>query len=482
MCLLIIALTQRRWDLRDLQKRHHERNKDISERLRQKTQEELEMTKDREEQAMETVVLDDVTKVLGYSQKGLEVERSKVENEKDNLETQVISLKYDAIKRDTNHNTAKASLARENKKLPEDKHSQQKRLQEKSEEVKQLEEDKRNQQKRLEGKSKLVSKLVNKLGSKLGKGSGGNAKAQVKKWGDNEKQGKKAEEELKVPQSKLDDLRIGDNNLEESRRESEGKRKQKVEGQPTGIKEERSKIKNATGVLEQKFNLLLDEGKQRDADLEQLQTKCERMEKVRDAVLGEVRAQKGASKRNRDLEERKRLEGQAKDQENPNLTTEGICTPQLNILEDADGALEDGAEGAQDTADTPKKAGGKRRYRRRKPRDSNRCLPTEAETDKPSQQNQTKRSALSEENLAPEDETLSTASTEGIEEEASDPDEGPSELPNDISPAKHRRPGKRNSKRDHKFEAEKRKRKREEKKAGMACLAGSGPEGTHEKK
>lgn len=46
-----------------------------------------------------------------------------------------------------------------------------------------------------------------------------------------------------------------------------------MEGQPTGIKEERSKIKNATGVLEQKFNLLLDEGKQRDADLEQLQTK-----------------------------------------------------------------------------------------------------------------------------------------------------------------------------------------------------------------
>lgn len=72
MCLLIIALTQRRWDLRDLQKRHHEKNKDISERLRQKTQEELvEMTKDREEQAMETVVLDDVTKVLGYSRKAL---------------------------------------------------------------------------------------------------------------------------------------------------------------------------------------------------------------------------------------------------------------------------------------------------------------------------------------------------------------------------------------------------------------------------
>ena len=58
---------------------------------------------------------------------------------------------------------------------------------------------------------------------------------------------------------------------------------------------------------------------------------------------------------------------------------------------------------------------------------------------------------------------------------------GPRELPNDIGPAKRRRPGKRNSIRHHKFEAEKRKRKGEEKKADMACLAGSGPEEAHEK-
>lgn len=47
--------------------------------------------------------------------------------------------------------------------------------------------------------------------------------------------------------------------------------------------------------------------------------------------------------------------------------------------------------------------------------------------------------------------------------------EGRSELPDSKGlPAKRRRPGKRNSKRDHKFEAEKRKRKQAEKKAALA--------------
>lgn len=60
--------------------------------------------------------------------------------------------------------------------------------------------------------------------------------------------------------------------------------------------------------------------------------------------------------------------------------------------------------------------------------------------------------------------------------------EGPSELPDSKGlPAKHRRPGKRNSKRDHKFEAEKRKRKKAEKKAALAGVAEESPEETHER-
>lgn len=77
--------------------------------------------------------------------------------------------------------------------------------------------------------------------------------------------------------------------------------------------------------------------------------------------------------------------------------------------------------------------------------------------------------------------TIEIIDEEGEEEEenaaaaaASDPDEGPSELPDNIgSPTKHKRPGKRSSKKDHKFEAEKRKRKQEEKKAeGMRAGPG----------
>lgn len=60
--------------------------------------------------------------------------------------------------------------------------------------------------------------------------------------------------------------------------------------------------------------------------------------------------------------------------------------------------------------------------------------------------------------------------------------EGPGELPESKGmPAKRRRPGKRNSKRDHKFEAEKRKRKQAEKKAAMAGITEESREETHEK-
>lgn len=437
LCLLIIAVAARKWGLRHLRKLHREENKDISEKLGQKTQDILE--------------------------KVLEVEYSKVESERFILESQVGSLKHDAIKRDTNHGAAQAQLTSENEKLQEDKRSQQKQLEKKSEEVKQLEEDKRNQQNRLEEKSKLVKRL------------GENAQGQEKKAGDKEKQGKKSGEEMKMLQRKLEDLRIANKNLEESLRELAGKGNQQAGCQLTSLKkEEKSKIKSATGGLEQELKFLLDEGKQHDADLKQLQTKCERMNKVRDATLEEVGARKEASKIIHDLEERVRLEDQEKKIEMEgasalNLETGRACTPQLETVGDADEASEDDAEGVQDTADIPKKAGRKRRRRRRrcKPRDPNRSLPTEAKTDNPLLQIQTTRSTLPKETTALEDGTLSSASIKGhIEEEASDPDDGPSELPNNNGPAKHRRPGKRNSKRDHKFEAEKRKRKRAEIKAG----------------
>lgn len=441
LCLLIIAVAARKWDLRHLRKLHREENKDISEKLGQKTKDILE-------------------KVFEGSYKDLEAEYSKVESERYSLESQVGSLKHDAIKRDTNHGAAQAQLTSENEKLQEDKRSQQKQLEKKSEEMKQLEEDNRNQQNRLEEKSRLVKRL------------GENAQGQEKKAGDKEKRGKKSEEEMKMLQRKLEDRRIANKNLEESLRELAGKGNQQAGCQLTSLKkEEESKIKSATGGLEQELNFLLDGGKQHDADLKQLQTKCERMDKVRDATLEEVGARKEASKIIHDLEERVRLEDQEKQivmEGAPalNLETGGACMPQLETVGDADEASEDDAEGVQDTADTPKKAGRKRRRRRRKPRDPNRSLATEAKTDNPLLQIQTTRSTLPKETTALEDGTLSSASTEGrIEEEASDPDDGPSELPNNNGPAKHRRPGKRNSKRDHKFEAEKRKRKRAEIKA-----------------
>lgn len=54
--------------------------------------------------------------------------------------------------------------------------------------------------------------------------------------------------------------------------------------------------------------------------------------------------------------------------------------------------------------------------------------------------------------------------------------EGPSELPDSEGlPEKRRRPGRRNSKRDHKLEAEKRKRKQAEKKAALAGVAEGSP-------
>ena len=259
LCLSIIALAQKTWDLRKLQKRHHEEKEDISEQLRQKIRENLEMTKAHEEQARKILTLDEKTKILGESYQDLEAEHSKVKSEKEDLETQIRSLKRNAEES----------------------------------------EDKRNQQ---------AEQIV------------------------------------------------------------------KLRGQLTSLQGESSKIKSAKGGLEKELNFLLDEAKQRDAELSQLRTRSETMEKERDAALEEVLALKEASKRLRELEERRKPQEAKKDQKNPiveggssapNLTTEGTATPHLGTAKDADEASEDDAEASQDAADTPKKAGKKKRRRRR---------------------------------------------------------------------------------------------------------------------
>lgn len=460
-CMLMITVAARKWDLRHLRNLDYEESKDISEKLGQKTKDILEMA-------------------LGGSCRDLQPEYSKVESERDNLETQVGPLKQGEIKCDTNQGATQTQITSENEKRHQDKHSQKKELEKKSEEVKQLEEDKRNQQKRLEEKSKLVKRFRE------------NAQGQEKKAGDKEKQWKAAEEELKMLQSKLEDLRIANKNREESLWELAGKGNQHAECQLTSLKKEKnSKIKSASGGLESELNFLLDEGKQHDTDLKQLQTKRERMEKLRDATLKEVGESKEATKMIHDLEERVKLEEAAEEAKQTvmvgasalKLKTERTCIPQLNTVEDADEASEDDAEGSQNTADMLKKATKKRRHRRRKPGDPNQSLSTEAKIDKPLLQIQITRSTLLEENIALEDGMLSSGFIEGsIEEETSDPDEGPSVIPNNNGTVTHRRPGKRNSKRDHKFEAEKRKRKRAEKKSGIVRPAGSVPKDVDEKK
>lgn len=264
-CLPIIALAQKTWEVRKLQKRHHEEKEDISEQLRQKIKENQEMTKAHEEQAQKILALDHKTKILGESYKDLEAEHSKVKIEKKDLETQIGSLKRNA-------------------------------------------------------------------------------------------------EELTT-----------------------------LQGQLTSLQGESSKIKSAKGGLEQELNFLLDEAKQRDAELRQLQTRSERMEKERDAALEEVHALKGASERLRGLEERRKPEEAKKDQKNPivkgassapSLTTERTGTPHLGTAKDADEASEDDAEEIQDTADTPKKAGKKkrRRHRRKGPAAEERRREQEEET------------------------------------------------------------------------------------------------------
>lgn len=148
----------------------------------------------------------------------------------------------------------------------------------------------------------------------------------------------------------------------------------KLQGQLTSLQGESSKIKSAKGGLEQELNFLLDEAKQRDAELRQLQARSERIEKERDAALEKVRALKEASESLRELEERRKPQEAKKDQKNPiveggssapNSTTEGTATPHLDTAKDADEASEDGAEEIQDSVDTPKKAGKKKRRRRK---------------------------------------------------------------------------------------------------------------------
>lgn len=209
-------------------------------------------------------------------------------------------------------------------------------------------------------------------------------------------------------------------------------------------------------------------------------------ERVCDTALDEVRFQKEASKRIQNLEDRKKLDEAAKNQGQqilvegtsaPKLITDWTSRLQLNPVEAAHESSEYNAREIRDTADMPKKAGRKRRCCPRKLRHPNRSSPTDAETENPLLRIQTTRITLPEDYVALELGTQSSTSREVIEEGPSDP----SELPNGNGPAKHRRPGKRNSKRDHRFEAEKRKSKEQKKKADMARFALGGPEEAHEK-
>lgn len=148
----------------------------------------------------------------------------------------------------------------------------------------------------------------------------------------------------------------------------------KLQSQLTSLQGESSKIKSAKGGLEQELNFLLDEAKQRDAELRQLQARSERIEKERDAALDKVHALKEASESLRGLGERRKPQEAKKDQKDPiveggstvpNLTTKGTATPHLGTAKDADEASEDDAEEIQNSVDTPKKAGKKKRRRRR---------------------------------------------------------------------------------------------------------------------
>lgn len=333
-----------------------------------------------------------------------------------------------------------------------------------------------------------------------------------------EKQWEKGEEELKTLRLKFQDLGTSNKNLSDSLKKWEGEEKKQAEEidklkgklknceeRNTSLEGDHSETKSAKGILEEERNFLLDEAKQREADLEQLQTKCEKIEQERDAAPNKVHAQKGAWRRYQESEAQKLQEVARHQQEKlnldegalaalPSLPTEETDTPRLDSLEDGDEASEDEAE---DNQDTPKKASTKKRRRRRKPRGSNLNSPTKIDPVSPLpqveapgntlQQFETPRSNISEakEYPAPEDVALPSGDdtpTEDIideggeeEEDVSDPDEGPSKVtsPNDdgTSLTMHKRPGRRNSKKDHKYEAEKRRRKREEKKAEVDRLA-----------
>lgn len=147
----------------------------------------------------------------------------------------------------------------------------------------------------------------------------------------------------------------------------------KLKGQLTSLQGESSKIKSAKAGLELELNFLLDEAKQRDAELRQLQSESEKMKKERDAALEEVHAQKKELGGLRGLGEREKLGEAKKGQKDPVVErgssapgseTEGPAAPQLGT-KDAGEASEDDAEEIQDAVDTPKKAGKKRRRRRR---------------------------------------------------------------------------------------------------------------------
>ena len=532
---------------------------DLEVKLDKKTLHYADMITAKEERAKKVLELESENKGFKELNTDILADNSMIRSEKNDLEIELKSVKNDLEKCKTDHKAAVTQIEGENKKLKEDTQNQRERFleeskqvkglleektkllkqfDEKSRQMKQLEEDQKKEQKEREETSKQVEqqlkedmtnqlKLLEGMGKEL-KQSKDDAKEQEKKAEDREKQRQKAEEELKMLQPKLQDLQTANVNLKESVDKSKGQEKKQREeidelkGQLKGCEErntslerEHSKSKSAGGGLEDERNSLLEEVKKRDADLKQLQTRCDRIEKERDTALDEASAQKEARRefqemeKQRLVEEAKNREEEEEEEEEEKAMVDGLSSiiitrteeeeeeeeegtgkPHL-ITADGGGGGDDDAAENEENANMPKiRKGKKKRRRRHKHMDSAQSSsPTKTEPDSPLKQFVTaaeraiaEAEAEAEKDPAPVDGTLpSGASTnkDNIEDEveveveveddaASDPDDegGPSELPdnNNIgsSPTKHRRPGRRNSKRDHKFETEKRKREQGE--------------------
>lgn len=435
---------------------------DLSDSLEQGNQKLLDMTQAHDQKTQKLAVLDDQfsrkTKELQEAQNinsslRVRLEQIEAENKKLTEDTQDLQERFE-------------EESRQVKRLLEEKTSLLRQFDEKSRQMKQLEEDQKNEQKEREEASKQVEQKLKEDKTR-----------QLELLEEMSKEVKQSKDDAKEQKEKAEDR------IDALKGQLKG-----CEERNTSLGGEHSKSKSARGGLEDERNSLLEEAKKRDADLKQLQTRCERIEKERDRALDEVHAQKEAWEKHRLVEEAKNGEEEKAmvDGASSMTATEegGTGKPHLITAGGGDEASEDDeAEGNEDNnTKMAKISGRKKRRRRRKQKDSAQSSPTKTEPDSPLNQFVRAGGAVAEaeKDSAPVEETLpSGASTKDSIDEgkvggggeddaaaASDPDEGPSELPDNIgSPTKHRRPGRRNSKQDHKFEAEKRKRKEEEKMA-----------------